>query len=116
MEALGFWTILAVGTFEAAPSVLIGGASPSWSGKRSTELSVQDISDITTFSMNDSYLRGMEQVALAANPFDRVFIGGIPAMIYSHYYDRGVADAQQGFVGTLRTIFSGVDHELPIYA
>ena len=116
MEALGFSTILAVGTFETAPSVLIDGARPSWSGKRSTELSVQDISDITTFSMNDSYLRGMEQVALAANPFDRVFIGGIPAMIYKHYYDRGVSDAKQGFAGTLRTIFSGVDHELPIYA
>jgi len=116
MEAQGYSTILAVGTSDIAPSVLVDGVRPSWSGKRSTDLSTKDISDITTFCMNDSYLRGMEQAALAANPFDRVFIGGIPAMIYKHYYDRGVSDAKQGFAGTLRTIFSGVDHELPIYA
>lgn len=116
MEALGFSRILAVGTSDTAPSVLVDGARPSWSGKRSTELSTKDVSDITSFCMNDSYIRGMERAALVANPFDRVFIGGIPAMIYTHYYDRGVSDAKQGFAGTLRTIFSGVDHELPIYA
>lgn len=114
MEAFGYSTIVKVGTHDMAPLVTTGGACPEWSGKNAFSLSAQDIADITSFCMVDSYRRGVEEVALAENPFDRVFMNGIPAMIYATYYGRGLDAARSGTWIDVRHLFSGGDHELSL--
>lgn len=117
MNTPSYSTIEKAGTFDIAPSVTLNGQRPAWSGKSAFSLSARDIEEITIFCMVDSYQRGVEEGTLAVNPFDRVFMSGIPAMLYTTYYERGLDSARKGIWTDVRYLFSGGEHEqLPIYA
>lgn len=92
-------TLVMFGGHNVAPVYLsTHGFAPSWSGKKSSDLSQDEIAAIHVFSMHEAWELGYDDVLEGreegqVNPFHLAFLHGVPSAMFHCFYRKGRAAA-----------------------